>query len=69
MATPERMQKFSITLDVKSRELLDAATERYGISRADLVRFAVRQAFAPVGDGRGDGDQAVDRLRLKDQGR
>lgn len=63
MAPPERMHKFSITLDTKSRDLLDAATDRYGISRADLIRFAVREVFAPLGRDGNTIEQAIDRLR------
>lgn len=59
------LQKVSINLDARSRELLDAATLRYGISRADLVRLAIRDTFTPHADGRGGVEQAMDRLRLK----
>ena len=40
----------SITLDRTSRDLLDAATAHYGISRADLVRFVIRRTYGDAAD-------------------
>ena len=44
------LHKFSITLDRTSRDLLDAATAHYGISRADLVRFVIRRTYGDAAD-------------------
>ena len=44
------LHKMSITLDRTSRDLLDAATAHYGISRSDLVRFVIRRTYGDAAD-------------------